>query len=174
MPYVELIADINLSARDALLALSVAGQAAKKASLVSPGSHHVGQVSAHRKADRRYYVFFDSPSPSDIRSLLSEKRLTNVDVVETSPVCDDACENCGNITGVRPPAVCPACGFREISACPHCHTDYSRLDYIDDAGHRIYRCPNCNGRVRMRFNDPLELPDGKLNQPMILVIKVGL
>ena len=44
------------------------------------------------------------------------------------------CTNCGHIAGPVLPTICPTCGFRDISACPYCHQEIARQDYIPMSG----------------------------------------
>jgi hypothetical protein len=36
----------------------------------------------------------------------------------------------------------------------------------------LFRCPHCKNRVRLRFNDPMILPSGDYNQPLVVVEEV--
>ena len=76
--------------------------------------------------------------------------------------------NCGNVAGEVQPTVCPTCRFRDVTRCPSCNTEVSRQLYIPIAGD-LFRCPICNERVRLRFNNPMFLPDGSYNQPLVVV-----
>ncbi len=91
--------------------------------------------------------------------------VTREDVVARPAV--NECLNCGNIPEA-PFAVCPNCGFREISACPSCGTDVSRTQYIA-AGGSLFQCPSCRTRVRLAYNEPLWRDDGHYNEPAVIV-----
>ena len=71
-----------------------------------------------------------------------------VDLAESSGQFGEACQNCGNIAGPILPAVCPNCGFRDISPCPNCAHDIPRQDYVR-LGSNLFKCPNCEQRVRL-------------------------
>ena len=62
------------------------------------------------------------------------------------------------------------CGFRDISACPVCHTEVSRQNYqrIDS---NLFHCPQCHSQVRLRFNEPMFLGDAMYNQPLVVVMQ---
>lgn len=79
-----------------------------------------------------------------------------------------ACVNCGAVVADQTPAVCPVCEFRDISPCSNCKLDVSRQAYIPIAGD-IFRCPECEIRVRLAFNDPIVKADGEYNEPLVIV-----
>lgn len=79
-----------------------------------------------------------------------------------------ACDNCGNIAGPVLPTICPTCSFRNISACPYCNHEVARQSYVPISGD-LFTCPECERRVRLRFNDPLFNSSGYYNQPLVLV-----
>ena len=89
------------------------------------------------------------------------------EVSEVTGEFGQECVNCGNVAGEVQPPVCPNCGFRDISPCPNCHRPISRTEYIQLD--KIFRCPACNTRVRLHFNDPLFVADGEYNQPLVIV-----
>jgi predicted RNA-binding Zn-ribbon protein involved in translation (DUF1610 family) len=66
------------------------------------------------------------------------------------------------------PAVCPNCGFHDISPCPNCGTEVPRQKYVR-LGSNVFKCPACEQRVRLRFNEPMFLSDGTYNQPLVIV-----
>jgi predicted RNA-binding Zn-ribbon protein involved in translation (DUF1610 family) len=82
----------------------------------------------------------------------------------------ETCVRCKQPVGVMPPTVCPHCNFREISACPHCNHEISRLAYTKFAGD-VFRCPQCDHFVRLRFHEPLQDSDGELCEPLVIVEK---
>jgi predicted RNA-binding Zn-ribbon protein involved in translation (DUF1610 family) len=85
----------------------------------------------------------------------------------TGPV-GEPCLRCGYIAGGPTLAVCPSCGFREVSACPYCRRDVPRWRYVPTAGD-AFRCPECGKEVFLRFNDSLTDADGEYNEPVVLV-----
>ena len=127
----------------------------------------------HRDTEKRAYFEFSTNSPDEVLQVLQDYHVADhVELTETHEVVGEACQNCGNIAGSVLPTVCPNCYFRDISPCPSCGQEIPRKKYIS-LGRRLYRCPNCQTRVRMRFNEPMFLPDGDYNQPLVVVEEVG-
>jgi DNA-directed RNA polymerase subunit RPC12/RpoP len=123
----------------------------------------------HRDEEGRAYFEFSTRYPGEVRRVLQEYRHADrVEVTEVHETLGEACQKCGNISGPLLPAVCPNCGFRDISPCPSCGTEVPRKGYMSLGG-RLYRCPSCHTRVRLRFNDPIVLPDGSYNEPLVVV-----
>lgn len=118
-------------------------------------------------------LYLDVEAPSQLLELrhLSELAADEgieiaVEEVQATPEVEE-CLNCGNVPEA-PFAVCANCGFREISPCPHCHTDVSRTAYTT-AGSGIFQCPVCHTRVRLAYNEPIWRDDGRYNEPAVVV-----
>ncbi len=117
---------------------------------------------------------FATAFPDEVRRVLRDHHYEGrVELKETSEVLGEACQNCGNIAGPVLPTVCPNCNFRDISPCPVCKEEIPRQLY-ERQGKSLFRCPKCRSRVRLRFNEPLCLPDGNYNQPLVVVDEVPL
>lgn len=124
-----------------------------------------------RDEARNAYFEFTTDAPADVESVLREQRYDDrvtVQVVEEN--VGEACQNCGNIPGPVLPTVCPTCGHRDISPCPHCSEEVPRQEYCPVAG-ELFVCPRCKGRVRMLVNPDLVRPNGSLNEPVVMVEK---
>jgi hypothetical protein len=128
----------------------------------------------HRDTLGRAYIEFATSDSEAVRRVLRECQYGSqsfealVEVTEPTEDTGPPCQNCGNIAGAVLPTECPNCGFRDISPCPICHHEVSRQLYIPISGD-LFRCPNCQNRVRFRFNDPMFLQDGSYNQPLIVI-----
>ena len=115
------------------------------------------------------YFEFSTRFPDEVSRVLRENRHDDrVDVQEVREPLGQACQNCGNIVGAVLPTVCPNCHFRDVSACPVCHDEVPRQNY-ERIGGDLFRCPHCQSRVRLPFNEPMFLDEGAYNQPLILV-----
>lgn len=124
----------------------------------------------HRDERGRAYFEFATEFPDEVRRVLSEYGHANhVEIDESRGLVGDACQNCGNVAGSALPTVCPNCGFRDISPCAVCGQEIPRQGYIRRNGQSVFQCPNCRGRVRLRYNDPMFLSDGGYNQPLVVV-----
>lgn len=122
-----------------------------------------------RDSNGRAYFEFATDYPEEVRRIINQFGYKEqVELTECDDVAGEACANCGNIVGGPIPSVCPTCGFRDISQCPHCSTDVSRQAYVPDAGN-LFRCPNCKLRVRLCFNNPLLKADGTYSEPLVIV-----
>ena len=123
----------------------------------------------HRDENGRAYFEFATAHPDEVRRVMEQYKYTDqVVLAETSALAGDECANCGNIAGPVPPTVCPNCQFRDISPCPICRKEVSRQSYSRVSGD-LFQCPNCRERVRLRFNNPIILPDGSFNQPLVVI-----
>lgn len=123
----------------------------------------------HRDERGRAYFEFSTDLPEEVRRVLTTNHhIDQVDISESQEIASEACQNCGNIAGAILPAVCPNCKFRDISPCPTCEHDVPRQSYIRQTGN-LFVCPQCHGRVRMRFNEPMFLEDGRYNEPLVIV-----
>jgi predicted RNA-binding Zn-ribbon protein involved in translation (DUF1610 family) len=119
-------------------------------------------------AGRAYFEFITSSLP-DVRKVIEEGEFAEkVDLTESTTEPGEECVNCGNVAGPTLPTVCPNCHFRDVSPCPMCGQQISREDYIRLSGD-LFRCPNCDSQVRLRFNSPMFLPDGSYNPPLVVV-----
>jgi hypothetical protein len=126
----------------------------------------------HRDQDGRAYFEFATDFPGEVRRVIEQYHYTDkVELTEAPPLPGGECVNCGNVTGPVQPAVCPNCGFRDITPCPICQQPVPRQLYSRIAGD-LFRCPHCKNRVRLRFNDPMILPGGDYNQPLVVVEEV--
>jgi DNA-directed RNA polymerase subunit RPC12/RpoP len=114
-------------------------------------------------------LFFECYADSaQARSTLDTLQYSERVAVEDVPEQGEPCPNCGFVSGPVAPTVCPQCGFREIEPCPWCGEEVSREryeDYADD----LFRCPKCQNRVRLRFNEGLGMQAGSLTQPLVIV-----
>jgi DNA-directed RNA polymerase subunit RPC12/RpoP len=127
----------------------------------------------HRDDQRRAYFGFVTQYPNEVHRVLRVYGHENrVEIADTAEVRGEPCQNCGNVAGAVLPVVCPNCGFRDISACAVCGHLIPRQQYAKLSGN-LFRCPDCNSRVRLRFNDPMFLPDGHYNQPLVIVERAG-
>lgn len=123
----------------------------------------------HRDVERRAYFEFATTSPEEIQRVLQEQGFWDrVELTESQEAIGEECQNCGNVAGPVLPTVCPNCLFRDISPCPSCGQEIPRKKYLA-LGSDLYRCPHCHTRVGMRFNDPMFLPNGDYNQPLVVV-----
>jgi hypothetical protein len=126
----------------------------------------------HRDNERRFYFEFATDSPQKVREMVAgfafDGRLV---VSENPPIPGEGCQNCGNVAGPILPSVCPNCDFRDISPCPNpdCpRHEVPRREYVR-IGANLFRCPACATPVRFRFNEPMFLPDGTFNPPLVVV-----
>ena len=123
----------------------------------------------HRDTQERAYFEFSTRYLDDVSRVLREHgHAGRVEVREVDEPVGQACQNCGNVVGPVLPTVCPNCHFRDISACPVCHQEVPRQTYTQ-LGAGLFRCPHCNSRVRLRFNEPMFIGDGTYTQPLVVV-----
>jgi hypothetical protein len=133
---------------------------------VVPGQPFQG---IHRDEKERPHFIFATTNREEMLQVLDKYGYADrVELTDANEILGEACENCGNIAGPILPAVCPNCHFQEISACPVCDRLIPPKSYIKVRG-RLFKCPECRSRVRMRYNDPQFLPDGHFNQPVIVL-----
>jgi hypothetical protein len=127
----------------------------------------------HRDEEGRAYFEFATRFPADFRQIVEQRdHAGEFELTEAPPLPGEECVNCGNVAGPVLPSVCPNCHFRDISPCPICGNEVSRILYIRMSGD-LYRCPKCKNTMRLRFNSPMFLPDGSYNQPLVLVEEVA-
>lgn len=123
----------------------------------------------HRDEQGQVYFEFSTALPEEVHRVLREHHPeARLVLTESREPVGEACQKCGNIAGPVLPAVCPNCGFRDVSPCPVCKEEIPREQYVV-RGKTLVRCPKCRSRLRMRFNEPLCLPDGEYNQPLVVV-----
>lgn len=123
----------------------------------------------HRNEDGRAYFEFTTDLPGEVRRVVDQYDYAGkVELTEAPALPGEECANCGNVAGPVLPTVCPNCQFRDISPCPVCGREVPRQSYARIAGD-LFRCPNCDNRVRLRFISPMFLPDGGYNQPLVVV-----
>jgi DNA-directed RNA polymerase subunit RPC12/RpoP len=123
----------------------------------------------HRDKAGQAYFEFATAAPGEVRRVIEQgPYAARVELAENPPLPGDECANCGNVAGPVQPIVCPNCGFRDISPCPICGEPIPRQSYTRIAGD-LFRCAHCRNRVRLRFNNPMFLPDGSYNQPLVMV-----
>jgi hypothetical protein len=128
----------------------------------------------HRDAASNAYFEFVTNYPEEASRVLNEYGYS--DRAAVAIVDDEAgpeCASCGNIAGPILPTVCPTCHFRDIGPCPYCGEEVPRQKYIQIAGD-LFRCPNpeCEHRVRLRFQDPIFDSRGHYIQPLVVVDRV--
>jgi hypothetical protein len=127
----------------------------------------------HRDLGGHPYFEFSTANPVEVHRVVQDQGYgERVEASEAQEAIGEACQDCGNIAGPILPTVCPNCQFRDISPCPVCHQEIPRQNYTSLGGD-LFRCPNCRNRVRFRFNDPMFLPDGSYNQPLIVIDEVA-
>jgi hypothetical protein len=123
----------------------------------------------HRNESGRAYFEFATELPDEVRRVIEDYHYSDrVELTESPVLPGEECVNCGNVASPVRPAVCPNCGFQDISPCPICRQPVPRQSYTPISGD-LFRCPHCKNRVRLRFNSPLVLPDGDYNQPLVVV-----
>lgn len=123
----------------------------------------------HRDQEENVYFEFSTEYRPEVDRVLRQFGHEGcVRVAEVEGPVGEPCSNCGYIAGPLLPAECPQCHFRDISRCPRCAADVPREEYESIAGD-LFRCPRCGNRVRLRFNEPFVLPDGRNNEPIVLV-----
>jgi len=76
------------------------------------------------------------------------------------------CANCSYPSGFI--TRCERCGYRDIDPCPICKKEVPREHYEPISGN-LFRCPACNGSVRLDFNPVLIRTGGRLNEPAVEV-----
>ena len=123
----------------------------------------------HRDQDGRAYFEFATELPKEVHRVIEEYKYADmVELSEKPTLPGEECANCGNVAGPERPTVCPNCQFRDITPCPLCSEEVSRQLYIPISGD-LFRCPHCKKQVRLRYNNPMFLPDGNYNQPLVVV-----
>jgi hypothetical protein len=96
----------------------------------------------HRDGEGRVYFEFATEFPDEVRRVIEYYRYTDrVELIESPPPPGEECLNCGNVAGPVQPAVCPNCGFQDISPCPICTEPVSRESYARIGGD-LFRCPH--------------------------------
>jgi hypothetical protein len=123
----------------------------------------------HRNADRSAYFEFATNYPDEVQRIIGE--FADTQRVSMSVVKEEdgpECTNCGHVAGPILPSVCPSCGFRDISPCPHCKQEVARQAYLPVSGD-LFKCPMCQHRVRLQVHDPLLDSNGDYNQPLVVV-----
>jgi hypothetical protein len=122
-----------------------------------------------RDADCNAYFEFTTQYLPEIERVLTECGHRNR--VQMNIVQEDAgpeCINCGKTAGPVLPTVCPNCGFRDVSPCPHCGNEVPRQEY-QRLGGDLFRCSTCGGYVRLRLRDPLFVENGRDSQSVVIV-----
>ena len=157
--------------KEATLAINVREALIKQAPVWIDVEHPLEGI--HRDTEDHSYFEFAAENLEVIDNTLEQLDCRNsIELTETDALLGDPCEWCGNIAGPVRPAVCPNCEFKDIAPCPVCGQRHPRQNYENIRGN-LYYCPSRrNGsrhRVRMCFNDPIFLPDGSLNEPLVLV-----
>ena len=133
---------------------------------VEPGSE---LNRTKRNAVGRAYFDLETEYPDEMSRVLSEYgHSNNVDVIEIAGPLGEECEKCHTVVTPVLPTVCPNCKFRDTSPCPNCGQEVPRLKYVRIAG-ELYQCPNCQAKVRIRFNSPLFDDQGQMIEPVVIV-----
>ena len=127
----------------------------------------------HRDAENRSYLEFATDDPEKVKAVLHEHgHDPYVRLEETNDPLGEPCQNCGNVAGRLSPPECPNCGLQDISPCPICGQLNSRQDYETVSG-KLFVCPHpvdgARHQVRLIFNEPMFRPDGRFNEPLVLV-----
>jgi len=129
----------------------------------------------HRDGEGRAYFELAADHGETISDVLNREGHTAYTALnETKDCLGDPCQQCGNIAGPIQPPACPNCGFLDIAQCPVCHQLYPRREYERIGRSNLFYCPTrqpdgLRHRVRLIFNEPVILPNGRFNQPLILV-----
>ena len=126
----------------------------------------------HRDEAGRAYFEVATSFPDQVRRVLREyHHEEQVELTEHPGPLGQECINCGNVAGRLAPPRCTNCGFLDISNCPVCDHSVSRQEYEQIVGD-LFRCPRCQSRVRLRFNEPMFNRDGTFRQPLVVVERV--
>ena len=129
---------------------------------VSPGSK---EHSTRRNQEGYAFFEFATNHPDLVTNVLEQcGYLSKVLIDFDNNPQIVTCEHCGKPVGGRTPNVCPYCGYRDISPCPHCLQEIDREAYLDVAGD-ILKCPVCNRFVRISFAKSLN------EEPAVIVTK---
>ena len=127
----------------------------------------------HRDREGRAYFEFAAENRETISDVLNRGgHDAYTRLRETDDHLGDRCQDCGNIAGPIQPPECPNCGFVDIEKCPVCHQWHSRQQYERIGRGNLFYCPTRDGhrhRVRLSFNEPMFLPNGRFNQPLVIV-----
>ncbi len=123
----------------------------------------------HRDADRNAYFEFATDYPDEVQRVIKEfGHAARASVATVTDSSGPECASCGNIAGPILPTVCPTCDFRDISPCPCCRQEVPRQSYLPVSGD-LFKCPECDHRVRLQMSDPLFDSKGHYNQPLVVV-----
>ncbi len=77
------------------------------------------------------------------------------------------CPNCGTKFYENPlPFKCTVCEFQMIQACPVCRHEVPISNYLTE-GSTIWKCPECQSRVRVSYVEPMFDARGFLVQPLV-------
>jgi hypothetical protein len=124
----------------------------------------------YRDAQQNAYFEFATNYDDEIQRVLRERGyLPRVTMTVVADPVGPECVNCGKSAGLVLPTVCPNCGFRDMSPCPHCNQEVARQAYLPLGGDH-FRCPLCHRAVRLRLRDPLFDANGD-NPPLIMAEK---
>jgi len=128
----------------------------------------------HRDIGGRAYFEFAAANRETVSEVLNRYgHAAHTDLTETDDRLGEPCQDCGNIAGPVQPPECPNCGFLDIGRCPVCGQLHSRQEYTPYSGD-LFFCPTTlrnetRRMVRLIFNEPMFQPDGRFNQPLVLV-----
>lgn len=123
----------------------------------------------HRDAQKNAFFEFATDRLDEVQRVLGEYGYT--ERTKATVIQDEngtECVNCGNITPELV-TVCPTCHFRDIAPCPHGNHEVPRLEYTPIFGD-LFKCPECDKRVRLQFQNPLFDGNGHYMQPLVLVV----
>ncbi len=129
----------------------------------------------HRDEQGRAYLEFATNDLNRIRQVLHEGgHDQHAALSEPRDPLGEPCASCGNVAGPVLPAICPNCGFREITPCPVCQQLNPRSSYEHVSGN-LFLCPTplegARHRVRFTYNEPMFNPDGTYHQPFIVILE---
>jgi hypothetical protein len=122
----------------------------------------------HRDDQKNAFFEFATDRLQEVERVLKDFGYT--DRAEAKVIKEDGgmeCINCGKITP-KLTTVCPNCNFRDIERCPHCENEIPRTEYTPVSGD-LFKCPFCNKKVRLNFQDVLFDSNGYYKQPLVLV-----
>ena len=122
----------------------------------------------HRDKESNAYFEFSTNYVEEVKRIIQEYRYDDRVILDLGGEVGPPCENCGNISGLILPTICPICSFRNISPCASCRNEIPRQSYLLISGD-AFQGPTCASRVQLRFHDPMYNAAGYYHQPHIIV-----